>query len=317
MRPLYIAMNDEPETGLNLLQKGLQRALVAKGVVPVHGQRAALTRKLARVVAKAGLVRPLASERAGAVTIVPVVWASQATLFPYAYTRRIVPFIFDCWPEQFDRWESLLRKHRVNRAYFTARDAGQAMERRIPGFLAHWLPEACEPERFSPALPLNERTIHVLEMGRKHLTVHDRLVKGLAGTGIKHLFSKKDSSTPIFVGLSALYGAMADTAVCICYPKSVTHNSNTSEAVETLTQRYLETIGSGALAVGECPGELKDIFGFNPVIELSAAEPAGHVLDILRNISDYQAHAGRCLARLKETCTFDVRADDLLRSLTL
>ena len=311
VRPdLWVAMNDEPETGLNLLQKGLQRALAARGVMPVHCQRSAAARRVARLMGKLGLVRPV--WRRPPRVVVPVTWASEATLFPASCFHEVVPFIFDCWPEQFDRWEKLLQRHRVRLAFFTARDAIAAMQRRLPALDARWLPEACDPSKFHPGTPLAERTLHVLEMGRKHAPVHDALRGGLQG--FRHVFSVKDSSTPIFAGLDDLYRAMGDTVVSICHPRSVTHHADATERVETMTQRYLETIGSGALAVGQSPAELRDLFGFDPVIELSKVDPAGHVRDILRDARGYQAHADCCLARLAEVGTFEARADTLIRS---
>ena len=305
---LWVAMNDEPETGLNLLQKGLQRALTARGVVPVHYQRSVLARRLARLVGKLGLVRPV--WRRPPRVVVPVTWASEATLFPASCFHEVVPFIFDCWPEQFDRWEGLLRRHRVRLAFFSARDAMAAMTRRVPSLDARWLPEACDPSKFHPGTPLAARTIHVMEMGRKHAPVHEALRAGLGG--LKHVFSAKDSSTPIFAGLDDLYRAMGDTVISICHPRSVTHHAASSERVETMTQRYLETIGSGALAVGQSPAELRDLFGFDPVIALSDRDPAGHVRDILRDAAGHQSHADRCLARLAEVGTFEARAATLI-----
>ncbi len=308
---LLVAMNDEPETGLNLLQKGLQRALVARGVVPVHFQRSAAARRVARLAGKLGLARPL-WRRTGPRVVVTVTWASEATLFPVSCFHEVVPFIFDCWPEQFDRWARLLERHRVRLAFFSARDAMAALQRRIPSLDARWLPEACDPSKFHPGKPLAARAIHVTEMGRKHAPVHEALRAGLSG--FRHVFSAKDSSTPIFAGLDDLYRAMGDTVVSICHPRSVTHHAAASERVETMTQRYLETIGCGALAVGQSPAELRDLFGFDPVIALSERDPAGHVRELLRDPAAYQSHADRCLARLAEVGTFEARADTLIRS---
>lgn len=315
MPSIAVSMNDEPETGLNLLQKGLQAALVARGAMPLNPQRSSLVRKGARILGKLGLIRPLFRGSAAAPVIVPVVWASEATLFPATYTREVIPYIFDCWPEQFDRWEGLLRRHRVKMAFFTAGDAALEMQRRLPSLTAHWLPEACDPSRYVPSRPLTQRSIHVLEMGRKHPSVHPQLVAGLAQAGKNHLFSQRDSSTPIFEGLAGLYAGMGDAAISICFPKSLTHAPGAGPRVETLTQRYLETMGNGALAVGACPAELTKIFGFDPVVPLSLSDPAGQVLEILRNLDRYQPHVMRCAQRLRETCTFEHRADAMMQHL--
>lgn len=312
---VWMAMNDEPVSGLNLLQKGLQAALVARGVRPVHYQRTSVARKAARLAGKLGLIRPLFRRESAEAprVIVPLVWASHAPLWPATCFHEIVPFIFDCWPEQFDRWAALIRRHRVRVAFFTARDAGAALKRRVPELEVHWLPEACDLRLFHPGRPLVQRSIHVLEMGRKFGPVHEALVAGL--TGFRHVYSAKDSTTPIFESLDDLYRGMADSAISLCHPRSVTHHADASERVETMTQRYLETMGGGALAVGVCPAELRDLFGFDPVIALSTTDPAGHVREILASLASYQPHVDRCLRRLAEVGTFEARADRLLETL--
>ena len=54
-----ILLNDEPESGLNLLQKGLERELMALGVQGVRAQPTDLHRKLGRAFGKFGFITPL------------------------------------------------------------------------------------------------------------------------------------------------------------------------------------------------------------------------------------------------------------------
>jgi hypothetical protein len=189
-------MNDEPESGLNLLQKGLQQALIKRGVTPIHYQRSDLARKAARLLGRAGLIRPLSRSRAGRV-IVPVVWASHATLFAATYFHEVVPWIFDCWEPQFDAWERLLRLHRVKTAFFSARIAATEFERRIPGLKTHWMPEACDPNRYTPSKPLHLRSTHVLEMGRKHDATHAAILAALKAGSYRHIYSTPQSPSPM------------------------------------------------------------------------------------------------------------------------
>jgi hypothetical protein len=286
--PLRVIWNDEPTTGLNLLQKGLQESLAEAGVPVWHAQRSGASRWCSRVLAKSGLLRPL--KIAGAPR------------------------------HRFDKWEALLRKYGVKTAFFSARDAGAAMTARMPGLRAHWLPEACTLDRFKPGKPLAQRAIHLLEMGRKHPSVHPMLLEAFPRElrerhGVNHVYSRIDSSTPIYPTLDALYSAMGDTVMSVCFPKSITHNHGaigSALRVETMTQRYLETIGSGALPVGACPAELKDLFGFDPVVSMDVSRPAETVREVLANLEKYQALADRSLRRLAEVGTFKVRAAGML-----
>jgi hypothetical protein len=320
--PLRVLWNDEPTTGLNLLQKGLQEALLEQGVQAAHLQRSQWMRRVARVVAKAGLVRPLPGRRRYR-SIVAIAWASELTLFPAGYFDEIVPFIFDCWPEQFDAWARLLRKHNITLAFFSARDAAAALQSRVPGLVAHWLPEACNISLFDASRPLKDRSLHILEMGRKHPELHAKLLglfpqEHIARHNITHVYSKVDSSTPIYPTLTSLYEAMGNTLVSVCFPKSVTHNHSTDRKdsrVETLTQRYLETIGNGALPLGACPAELKDLFGFDPVIPVDLKNLAAQIREIVRNPESYQHFADKARVRLAEVGTFAARGKLMLQTL--
>lgn len=258
---------------------------------------------------RAGLVRPLLSPRGRSFTT--VAWASHARVFPDAYWRRIVPWVYDCWAPMFGVWESFFRVHRVETAFFGARDAAAHFARTIPGLRAHWLPEACDPSLYQPDRPLAARGIHVLEVGRKHEAVHARIREALARSGRTHRFALDGTRTPIFEGIDDLYRGLGDAAIMLCFPKCVTHPAEAG-GVETLTQRYLESIGSGCLTVGQCPAELRDLFGFDPVIPLNLSDPAGHLFSLLDRLPEYQDHVERCRRRLLEVGTFDVRARRLL-----
>ena len=81
---------------------------------------------------------------------------------------------------------------------------------------------------------------------------------------------------------------MGDTKVTICLPRSMTH-PDLAGGVETLTQRYWEAMLSRIVIVGHCPQELMDIVGYNPCIEIDAANPVKQIKEIVNNISDYQS----------------------------
>jgi hypothetical protein len=61
-----------------------------------------------------------------------------------------------------------------------------------------------------------------------------------------------------------------------------------SGGVETVTNRYFQSMASKCLVIGKAPQELIQIFGYNPVIELDLEDPLWHVKKILDNITDYE-----------------------------
>jgi hypothetical protein len=151
----------------------------------------------------------------------------------------------------------------------------------------------------------------VVEFGRKLAEVHRAVRDPLLHAQIRHLHSDARGGKSLFPTVEAMYAALGDTAVMLCFPRSMTHPEIAGN-VETLTQRYLEAIGSGCLAVGRSPRELVDLFGFDPVVALDMRDPADHLLRILRARGDFQAHVERARSRLLEVGTFDRRARDIL-----
>lgn len=310
---LTVLCNDEPLDGRNLLQRGLEEALIRAGVPAIRRQRYKLGRKLGNACSRFGITRRLKKKPKRAI-VAGLAWASDMLAFPEAMWCELTPWIFDCWGPQFSKWEALLRRHRVRDAFFSARAAAQHFAKTMPGLRAHWLPEAVDPQRLDASKSLLERQTHVLEMGRGFRDLHEAITGLLAKRGVRHRYQAPGAPF-IFNGLDDLYRGLGDTAIMICYPKSMTHPDNAG-GVETVTQRYFESIGSRCLIVGHCPAELRDLFGFDPVIALPGGHEAERLLDIIANLGSYQAQVDRAHARLLEVGTFDARARTLLDTWT-
>ena len=296
--------------GWAALPRGMRAALMRRGVPEVLRQRTGLARRAARAMKKMRLMRRLGT--LGKRRLVTLSWASDAPAFPDAFWCELVPWIFDCWGPEYPEWEALLRRHRVRLAFFTARTSAEHFAKTIPGLRTHWLPEAQELSLLRPSKKLVERSVQVFEMGRKMQQVHEKIREPLRQAGKKHLFDAPGKHASVIPTLDLLYQTMGDSAIVMCYPKAMTNPAGAG-GVETLTQRYLETMGSGALVVGHCPKELEDLFGFNPVVELSADDPAKHLLEILGSLDKYQDLADRARAKVNEVGGFDPRAAEMLR----
>jgi hypothetical protein len=313
LRNVAVMWDDGPSTSLSALQHGLQQALADQGLRVVHRQRSPAARRLARVLSKLKLVRPIAP-RSGRKSFTVLSWASDVRAFPDTYWRELVPWIFDCWEPHFDRWEALLKRHKVETAFFSARDTARYFAEHMPGMTAIWVPEACDPTVFRPHKPLTERSIDVLEMGRRWPQIHERIRSSLSEAGIRHIYNGIDGRKQLFKDSHELHEACGDAVIMLCFPKSLTHPHEAGN-IETLTQRYFEAIGSGCLPVGRAPQELIELFGFNPVIELSMSDPARHLQEIIANVSSYEQMTKQSLARLQQVGTFQERAKRIVAAL--
>ena len=226
--------------------------------------------------------------------------------------HEVIPFIWDCWPQHYDKMEHWLRRHKVRTAVFTSRQEMTAMQTRIPELKTIWCPEGIDADSYKAGKPLKERGADLLEFGRGFLNTNDhalgpqgRLPEQELSTNVpRNSFSHictmgTDGSfkyTP-----DELRALMRDAKVTVCMPRSITH-PEIAQGVETLTQRYWEAMLSRMVIVGHCPKELEELIGYNPVVEVNAnfnSRSAGTdaclsknfnslVLDILDHIEDYQ-----------------------------
>ena len=239
-------------------------------------------------------------------------YVPDATCFPTSLWTRFIPYFHDCWESAFSRWESFFKRNRTELAFLTARDAAEHFQRRFPSRRFVWLPESVDPAAHQSDVPLVDRSIDVLELGRKHDAFHDRLTPILLDAHMSHLYEKVKGEI-IFPTHSDLVSGLANSRVSICFPQSIT-NPERSGKVETATLRYFESMASKCLLLGKCPLELQDLFGYNPVVEVG--DPT-EVVDIIRGIADYQLLVDRNYQRLLEVGTHSARVDSLVAELRL
>ena len=85
--------------------------------------------------------------------------------------------------------------------------------------------------------------------------------------------------------------------------------------VDMLTMRYFQSFASKALVLGHCPDLLKELFGYDPVVEADLEDPCTQVTDILDNYSAYQGLVERNYKTLLEGHTFSHRWGEMKRVL--
>jgi hypothetical protein len=234
----------------------------------------------------------------------------DATCFPTSLWTRFIPYFFDCWESAFSRWESFFKRNRTELAFLTARYAAEHFQRRQPNRRFVWLPESVDPLVYRSEMLLEHRSIDVLELGRKYDAFHEPLATALVGTKMTHLYERIKGKI-IFPTRDDLVSGLSNSRISICFPQSVTHPERSGK-VETVTLRYFESIASKCLIVGKCPLELRDLFGYSPVVEVS--DPA-EVVDLIRDIANYQSLVDRNFQRLLEVGTHFARVNTLVLEL--
>jgi hypothetical protein len=267
-----------------------------------------------RAMSKLGLVRALA--RVGQTAyLVPGDQGADWRCFPVTYSHEVVPWMFDAWPNLYGKIERMLRRQRVRLAFCSARQSAEHLTRKL-GIECVWLPEACDATLFNPSKRLAERTIDVLELGRKYDAWHEAVTDRLATLGKVHLYERVRGQM-IFGTEQAMRAGYGDAKVSISFPSSLTHPARSGN-VETVTLRYFESMAAKCLIVGHCPAELKDIMGYNPVVEAdmsSAESAAGQIEEILANVDRHQEQVERNYRAVLERGVWDVRIRELLDEL--
>jgi hypothetical protein len=215
--------------------------------------------------------------------ICPIAWASDRDAFPLQFLYRIIPWVYDCWGPDFPRWDRLLGRLEPPVAFFSSRAVANRYSALLPATACHWVPEAIDHHAYDPGTPLFERGIGVLEIGRRWSLFGRRFGNSLSQCEQRCLGAEGDVAIPP----GRLRSVLADSRVMVCVPKSVTH-PEAAGGVETVTYRYFEAIASRCIVLGRCPDELRDLWGYNPVVEVDEETDPGFVVDVVRNCRRYQ-----------------------------
>lgn len=242
--------------------------------------------KMRQMVAKFRLSRHLAcfAKLHSAPLIVPCAGYPDSFAFPFAYTREIVPVLWDTWPRYHDRIVSSFKRHKIRLAFFTQSRVAEKIVGLLPDVKCVWLPEGIKPDCYLMGDKLESREIDVLEMGRVLHRYHD----AISARGCGRLLSSLDYPGKLmFKSAQELAKGIANAKIAICFPRCDTHPEMAGD-IETLTQRYWECMLSRTIMVGHAPAELTQLIRYNPVIEVEWDNPGEQLNSILKNIMRYQ-----------------------------
>lgn len=283
--------------------QSMQKALLARGVHEVYND-SDIVNFTGRAFRKLHLLRNVASISPHAY-FVPIMGLSEGRLFPMCYWAEMIVYCFDCWTPQYDQWEAFFRRQRIRVAFISARQSAERMRERVPGLDVIWMPEAIELTDYSPDRPLAERSIDVLELGRRWATYHDKVRDHCTARGYVHKYEKVRGQL-VFATPGEFFRGLGDSKISVCFPSSLTHPERSGD-LETMTLRYLESVACRCIIVGRCPAEMKDLFGYNPVVEADLNDPTGQIDHILQDLPSFEPLLERNLQRLREIGTWDTR----------
>ncbi len=279
------------------------------GLPLVSAPGGGLWRRLGSACGRLGIARALPGIERRA--ICPVAWASDRDAFPLQLAYRLIPWVYDCWEPDFPRWDRLLLRLRPPVAFFSCRRVADRFADRLPDTVCHWVPEAVDCKAYSPGQDLAARCIGVLEVGRRWGEFSRRFGPALERCGISSL--RSDAATaPTAIPSDRFRDVLASTRLLVCYPKSITH-PDAAGSVETVTYRYFEGMASRCLLVGHCPAELRELWGYDPVIEVNLNTDPRHLVEIATDPSRHQALVDRNYARLREVGLWRHRLEFMAR----
>jgi len=287
----------------------MEQGIALEGAPSLSNRQGRLAANAARVLARLKLPRNL--RRGSGPVLVGMMGVSEFRVIPYAMWREIVPFCFDCWPKDYERWTSFFTRYRVRLAFFTARQSAEYFAERLPCMKCVWMPEATDPAQYDGSRTWAERDIDVLELGRKSDQFHESVVGRLAQEGRVHLYEKVKGQV-VFPCKAEFFDGIARSKMLVCFPCSQTHPER-SGTVETVTHRYFEGMASRCLLVGHGPQELVDLFGYNPVIEMQGGREAEQIEQILRDPESVAELVERNYRRLLEVGSWKKRAHETLK----
>ena len=287
----------------------MERAFEAEGLHGISVPHGEQIERATKAMSRLGLIRNVRRDAEGPV-ICACMGFSEFRTVPLSYWTELVPYCFDCWPSAWPRWEAFFRRQRTRLAFFSAQQSAEHFAQVLPAMKSIWLPEATDPLQYDPSKPLVERQIDVLELGRRNEPFHAHLVKALAADGRVHLYEKVKGEI-IFPTAADLWEGLGTTKISVCFPSSQTHPER-SGVVETVTHRYFESIASKCVLLGFCPKELKELFGYNPVVETEEGSELEQVRSILADVASYQPLVERNYQRLLEVGTWPPRIQTML-----
>jgi len=210
-----------------------------------------------------------------------------SVLLPYVlFSKQNFIYMHDVWP-RFQSWIfPFLDVFNVRYVFFSSKQAWMDHLNKYPNSLCKsiWLPEGIDATQYT-FKPFNQKGIDVLEFGRRYEAYHLLIRDELAVHAKRHLYRSHHAGL-LFKQKADLVAALAQTKIVICVPSDITHPER-AEYISTMTLRYLQAMASKCLIVGVTPFDMRELFGYDAIIEIDMENAAQQLLAILDNYESY------------------------------
>ena len=206
--------------------------------------------------------------------------------YPYAFLNRKKRYIyfFDAWTKEQPEIVDFIRSCKIDQIFVSSSQAVTDLNKKFGRSIANWIPEGIDISMYKQ-FSYNQRDIDVIQIGRKYDWYHDQILPFFSETNKVYLY-EKTKGIIIFPTQEEFINGLARSKISVCFPSNITHPERAG-TIETMTNRYLQSMASKCLIVGHAPQEMLNLFGYNPVIEIDRDAPAKQLRIILDHYSDY------------------------------
>jgi glycosyltransferase involved in cell wall biosynthesis len=204
--------------------------------------------------------------------------------FPHVFRNGLKAiYLFDAWPTYFNYILRFVNDFKIDYLFVSSKQAAESLNKLIGKNNVFWVPEGVKPNDYK-FLPAANRNIDVLSFGRKYDNFHQKIVEKLALKKVNYIFSSANEK--LFPDKESFTKGLSGAKISVCFPTSVTHPERAG-GVETMTNRFLQSMASKCLVLGKAPEEMIQLFGYNPVVEIDMNNPAEQIIEILENYENY------------------------------
>lgn len=231
----------------------------------------------------------------------------------FAFLKRKHLYLFDAWPQYHDEISEFVKQYNVSSLHVSSKQTAEHLQGicECPVF---WVPEGIDSSSYY-FHPYHNKDIDVLEFGRRYQLYHEAIKGFLQKNGKVHLY-EKTIGEPIFNTRESFVDGLARSKISICIPSSMTHPEATG-GIQTMTNRYLQSMLAKCLIVGHAPKEMVELFGYNPVVEIDYADPCSQLSFLLSHYENFIPLIERNYSNVLENHTWDKRWKIIKHSISM